>query len=63
MNRMCIMIRPKPDDISAEMGLGAPGSVVLPAGFEPAHMAPEANALSPELRERGLGASSGRSGL
>lgn len=24
------------------------------AGFEPAHMAPEANALSPELRGRGL---------
>ena len=27
-------------------------TLVPPAGFEPAHMASEANALSPELRER-----------
>jgi hypothetical protein len=30
-------------------------SEVPPAGFEPAHTAPEADALSPELRGRGFG--------
>ena len=34
--------------------LSHPEQVAPSAGFEPAHMAPEANALSPELRGRGL---------
>jgi hypothetical protein len=33
--------------------------LVPPAGFEPAHRAPEARALSPELRGRTAGASAG----
>ena len=43
--------------VSPAVSPSAVPSVVPPAGFEPAHTAPEADALSPELR--GLGTSGG----